>query len=407
MYGGPPDFVAWGRRFLKEPEFKKRMKAFMDVLSTTDQAKLINLVFLELYHEKEKMKELNQGQLDPWKIFTLDDAFAPRPAAQYLVDGLIESKSLVITYGSPGVMKSLLLADLAVCVAGGLRWLASTGADDSVSFSTVQAPVMWIDADNGVRRTHERFEALARTHQVPPSAPLWYVSMPSPALDASDAYAIDTLAARIIRHQVGLLVIDNLSVISGKADENSDEMLTVMTNLRRLIETTGAALIVIHHQRKGSAGFQGRKGETLRGHSSINAALDLALLVGREEQASCISIRATKERGAPVKPFSAEFVFTHQPDSHELLSARFSGRPFRTEPDPSEENLGDEVVAIVAENRGINQSALRKLVKEACPSASDHRIRATINDLVRAGKLMCRSGDHNARSYEIPEASIE
>lgn len=405
MFSGPPDFTQWGRRYLKESEFKNRFNLFFRVLSDIDKAKFLGLIFDDLLEAQRN--GLNPVNADPWNFYTLEDAFTPRPATQYLVDGLIESKSLVITYGSPGAMKSLLLADLAVCVAGGLRWLASIGADDTVSYSTVQTPVLWIDADNGVRRTHERFAAIARTHQVPPTTPLWYVSMPSPALDASDAFATENLAARIISRGVGLVVIDNLSVISGKADENSDEMVAVMANLRQLVETTGAAVIVIHHQRKGSAGFQGRKGETLRGHSSINAALDLALLVEREEQASCISIRATKERGAPVKPFAAEFVYTHQPDSHELLSARFSGRPFRTEPDPSEENLGDEVVAIVAENRGINQSALRKQAKEAYPSASDHRIRATINDLVRAGKLVCRSGDHNARSYDMPEARIE
>jgi len=54
-------------------------------------------------------------------------------------------------------------------------------------------------------------------------------------------------------------------------------MATVMGHFRYLAEQAKVAVILIHHQRK-SNGSNARLGERLRGHSSIEAALDLASL---------------------------------------------------------------------------------------------------------------------------------
>ncbi len=115
----------------------------------------------------------------------------------------------------------------------------------------------------------------------PATTPLYYVSMPVPWLDASDPLQVDLLVARLDKLAARLLVVDNLGTVLGEADENSAEMARVMSNFRRLAEHTGAAVVILHHQRKGN-GFKGRAGDTLRGHSSIEAALDLALLIQRE-----------------------------------------------------------------------------------------------------------------------------
>jgi hypothetical protein len=41
----------------------------------------------------------------------------------YVVEGLFPLPSLSIVYGAPGTIKSLLMADLAICAAAGLPWL--------------------------------------------------------------------------------------------------------------------------------------------------------------------------------------------------------------------------------------------------------------------------------------------
>ena len=77
---------------------------------------------------------------DPWKIYTLADAYEPRPPVEYLVGGLLAVPSLAIVYGPPGCLKSFLMADLAASVAGGLPWLPpSPGMTTPTSISTVPA----------------------------------------------------------------------------------------------------------------------------------------------------------------------------------------------------------------------------------------------------------------------------
>jgi|WetSurMetagenome_2_1015567.scaffolds.fasta_scaffold302568_2 hypothetical protein len=134
--------------------------------------RLLNIDFINSYIKKEN-------------IFTLKDALAPRPKADYIVNGLIPCPSLSILFGAPGTLKSFFLADLAICVAAGNPWLEPLTGQQGKSFETNKAGVYLLDYDNGMQRTHERIAALARAHQAPQGIPFYYSSMPPPPLDRS------------------------------------------------------------------------------------------------------------------------------------------------------------------------------------------------------------------------------
>jgi hypothetical protein len=76
---------------------------------------------------------------------------------------------------------------------------------------------------------------------------------------------------------------------------------------------------VLHHQRK-TTGMSARAGEALRGHSSIEAAIDTAILVARDDLN--VTMESTKDRGMRVAPFGAEFEYKNDPH-HEMITARF------------------------------------------------------------------------------------
>ncbi len=267
----------------------------------------------------EPVIDILTHEQDPWRAFTLRDAFAPRAPLVWIVDNIISAGSLTIWFGSPGTLKSMLLTDLSVCVATGRHWL-TTPDDPQSGIATVPTPIMWLDFDNGERRTHERFAALARARKLNDAAPITYYSMPSPRLAAGDTDSIHSLLERIVGRDVGLLVIDNLGKISGGLDENSADMQMVMDGLRHVAEN-GPAVIVIHHQRKSSGeNKNARAGETLRGHSSIEAAIDLSMQVSREEET--VTVTPVKTRGHTIKEFSATFSYEND-EYHELTSARF------------------------------------------------------------------------------------
>jgi hypothetical protein len=94
----------------------------------------------------------------PWTIYTLADAYKLRPPLDFLVNDLIQVPTLALVYGPPGSLKSLLIADMQVCVAAGIPWLSPKDPRQDTARRTLRAPTLWIDLDNGKRRTHERLK---------------------------------------------------------------------------------------------------------------------------------------------------------------------------------------------------------------------------------------------------------
>jgi hypothetical protein len=333
---------------------------------------------------------------DPWEIFTLADALGPHPDLVWAVHGVFSLPSLSIVYAAPGALKSFLLADMSVCTTLGVPWLSGVGVEDVMSFATVQIPTMWLDFDNGTRRTHNRFAALARAYNAPADAPLYYVSMPNPTLDASSTEAMGALAERIISRGVKLCIIDNLGLISGATDENSGNMIAVMAGLRWLAEFTGAAIVVIHHQRKSAPmGKGGREGETLRGHSSIEASLDLSLLVMREDATNNLIVKPTKTRDVEVSPFGAMFTYSHREGTNELDTARFFGMPIVSHADKAAAELRSKVI-LALQDGPMNWSALLEVI-----GGKKDLLQNAISFLLLDHKITKRDGAHGSKIYEV------
>jgi len=355
---------------------------------------------IERQYEQEERRMAGE-EAPGWTFRTLADAYEPRDPLVYVVDGLFPLPSLSIVYGSPGTFKSLLLAEMCCCVAAGRPWLEPLPTKGDVTpVRTTQAPVLWLDFDNGERRTDERMEAIGRARKLPADTPIYYAAMPFPWLDASAPAAVPFLVEQIGKVNARLVVVDNLGVTSGKADENSAEMVQVLSAFRRVAEETGAAIILVHHQRKTS-GFNTRAGESLRGHSSIEAAIDLALLVEREEHAESAKMKSTKARGDDVLPFGALWTYEHKSGTRELKTARFWGTP--VEDVLSDAAIDRVAVEILRGDGKLNQKELADQVKERLPDLGVNRIKNRCNYLADQGTLLVEAGDHGAKLYSVPE----
>jgi len=314
-----------------------------------------------------------------WKLRTLKDAYAEREPTQYIIDGMFSTYSLSMIYGAPGGFKSMLAADMCVHVVAGTNWLPCSGGGIEVTKSAV----LWVDMDNGLRRTDERFDAIGTANNLPADALLYYISMPSPTLIAYDYTSMDILKSTILETKAALVVIDNLGLILGDVEENSAKMAAIMGNLRAIAERTGAAIVVIHHSRKGGPGGQ-RIGEALRGHSSIEASLDLALYVVRDsEDKSRAVITSTKTRGVDVPTMFAKFNFTHRAQTKDLETAWFSG--IGTQPGNRIENA---IIAIVSEHGEIAVTALVNECHESFAGIGKKKIRKTVDHMVHVRRTL-------------------
>lgn len=252
-------------------------------------------------------ERIRQALAERWQVLGAADLLRPPRRPEYLIADMVRCPGLVCLYGAPGDLKSMLLMDLAVCVAAGLPWMVPLpDVGKGGAYQVKQGAVLWLDMDNGSNRLQERFGALCRARGVT-DAPLHAISLPRPVYDASDMAEADLLAEQIRELGAVLCVVDNLGTVSSGRDENSSEMVDVMANLRWVAESTGATLFVIHHARKGTAQSGGREGDRLRGHSSIEASLDLSLMVERVEDD--LTIGSTKTRDDPVRPFLARWTY--------------------------------------------------------------------------------------------------
>jgi hypothetical protein len=177
-----------------------------------------------------------------------------------------------------------------------------------------------------------------------------------------------------------LIVIDNLGLITGDVEENGAGMAQIMGNMRTLAERTGAAIILIHHQRKGGAAG-GRAGDALRGHSSIEAAIDLAIHIIREANSDQITIRSTKSRDVPVPTVSANFNYEHKPGTSDLYKAWFEGIAQRS----GENVIKDEILDIVEfYTDGIGKTKLAGMVRDNLGEMAPgiNKIRAEIDHML-------------------------
>jgi len=365
----------------------------------------------ELDKSIEILNRIKHGGPDaslPWDIYTLTDAYREREPLVYVVDDLFCLPSLNIVYGSPGCLKSMLLADMALCVAAGIPWLDSppTARNQVIAKPTVSVPVLWLDFDNGTRRTHDRIDALASARELAADqTSFYYVSMPAPWLCADDPQNVSSLASLALEKSTGMIIIDNLGTVSGDAEENTSDMVQVFANLRHLAEKANCAVIIVHHQRK-STGFKSRDGESLRGHSSIEGAIDLALLVERHEKSPDVSIKSTKTRGTDVAPFGATFAYDHKPGTTELEKARFFGIPVE---DKSKMGRARRAVFTVLDSIEIepNKGQLIAQAKGVCesedgPQVGRQYIRDAITAMIQQKMLLeIEGGENNARVYKL------
>lgn len=342
--------------------------------------------------------ELAAPAVDPWgEPYTMADAYADRPPVRFAAGVLFELPSLNIIYGPPGCYKTFAMMDLAACIVAGRPWLEPLSGEGQ-GMKTTQGPAMWIDQDQGKRRTLDRFAALGRAHGLPPDAPLFAWAMPG--FNASDPESVAALVKRAKDRQVKFIALDNLGTITGGPDENSSQMIKVMAGLRRLAEETGAAVAVLHHQSKAPKEPGRRLGNSLRGHSSIEASLDCALLIERDGQSDHFAAQTTKARGVDVPPFAAVFVFDPPDPGATLHTARFYG--VQSDYNQSAYAVDVAIMTILEEKAGerMNQTALISSVKEAHPTTWHGLIKERLAALVKVGKLTVSTGPRNSKLYE-------
>ena len=210
--------------------------------------------------------------LDPVDEFLIDNQ---------LVEGLIAVGDIAVFYGAAKTGKSFLTVDLALSLSNGDVWFDR---------STRHAKVLyWAGED--FKGLIARRTACAR-HK----GGCGVFSIDNDPLSLAPSQATDTVdaLATILRYELApsrledpndyvslppVLIIDTWAMLTASMDENSGkDMSAAMAALRELqARVSNLTIIIIHH-----AGKDGSRG--MRGHSSLLAAVDVAIEVDRSSK---------------------------------------------------------------------------------------------------------------------------
>jgi archaellum biogenesis ATPase FlaH len=219
--------------------------------------------------------------------FLLPDDCANLPARDYVVKRLIAPGQVGCIFGVPGAGKSLIAPRMAYDIAQG---------EDTFGLRTKAGPVIYVaceDQDGMAGRVAalhielgdaDTFHLFNTVSDLFTSGVIEGKAKGSPDLEAL------CKAARAIRPQ--LIVIDTLAMAMPGLEENDAAGMNRVVQIGKRLAKYGAAVIFVHHGTKAS-------GETPRGHSVFNGALDFSIMVKAADKNGIVRGMIRKNRNGP------------------------------------------------------------------------------------------------------------
>ena len=297
-----------------------------------------------------------------YKIYSRED-LRRLPKQQWLIHGVLPLQGTAAIFGAPGTGKSFLALDLAARI--------SEGIDSWFDIGTKQRDVVYmaLEGGGGIRKRIDAWEIennrVAKNLQI----------------------VIGEFNLRHPEHVSGLLedinpkldkgwvtFIDTLNQASPGSDENSSvDMGLLLAAAKRIAMESEGIVVLIHH-----SGKDGSKG--LRGHSSMNAAMDLTIEVKKTAVGHSWSTHKVKDGDDGVtKHFTLAIHTTSGStfDEHETSCAVRPTEPPKHERTPTGklQKLVFDAIKVKYEVDGpISEMEVLEVAKEALVNEPNHRV---------------------------------
>ena len=210
----------------------------------------------------------------------------PDSEPQFLVEAMIEERSLALVFGRPASGKSFFAVDVAASI--------STG-EPFQGLKVQKGDVVYI-AGEGHRGLRRRFDAWAKHHEINPKDIRVMISRS--AVNYRDEDAAKELEEELIEAQKKglkprLFVVDTLARNYGDGDENSNaDMSRFIRVVDSFNDKFGCATLIVHH----SGHSDSQRG---RGASSLKGALDTEFLCAKKDDAILVQCTKMKDFEAP------------------------------------------------------------------------------------------------------------
>ena len=215
--------------------------------------------------------------------------FTKNKKLSWIVKGVIPRAQVAVIYGAPGSGKTFAVLDMALAIARGQqRW-----HDKRVN----PGAVIYLLAE-GAFGLSERLVAYRNHFGVDTEALPFRIIDGSPNfLDVPDVKEVVKTVKRVqsrLGEPVQAVIVDTLAQVTPGANENAaEDMGRALAHCKRLHESTGAMVILIHHSGKDAS-------RGARGWSGLRGACDVEIEVTRSEADKDLRcMRVTKLKDGP------------------------------------------------------------------------------------------------------------
>ncbi len=300
------------------------------------------------------------------------------PPVEFLVEGLVPRGCVAMWYGRADSLKTWLLYSLAIAMARGEPWLGRP---------TKKVKVGIIDYETGKGNVRRRLFMLraGRTEN------LGTVTFPSLKPSKPEFWG------ELAKEGFDIVFIDSLRRSNPGADENdSEEAIIPLENAAEFSESTGCAVVYIHHAKKATSdGWP-----EFRGSAAIEDQVDCAFAVKKNDVGTTkktVDVKCVKPGDMRTPdPFTAEVEFN---DVARTAVIRLgSAAPVLKESEITDERIRQQIRLALADGSKI-KSDVKKVVK-----GGNARVLAEIDAMADRGQLY-----RNGKFYGLdsPELRLE
>lgn len=210
----------------------------------------------------------------------------------WIVKNMIKTKSIIILGGKRSTLKSWLCLNLGYAVANGSKFLDN--------FECAKSNVLYLDRENGFSEL--KIRSLLMKNGLELNNTENKIAFLSESYIKIDSYLDLPKIEQIIKdNEIKLVIVDTYRrFISFDENDAGDVSKLFVDMLKPLCEKTGAAIILIHHEKKGES--TGDEMDMLRGSSDLANYVDGVIQI--ERKGNSLILKQTKNRsGKELEPF--------------------------------------------------------------------------------------------------------
>ena len=309
---------------------------------------------------------------DKWNVVTAAELVATPPQRPLeLIHGLLYQGGTMLMSGASKSMKTFTMIAAGLSVASGREWLG---------FKCKAAPVLLLNLELQDFAMADRVGAVVLATGIDPPTSFFVVNLRGQIVNID---IIESQLARMIEMTgAGLVIIDphyKISAASGVEENSNDAQGLLLYRLENAVCRSGAALMLAHHFSKGDKS-QTKAIDRAAGGGALARWPDVVMTLTEHEEAGCATAEFSLRNFAPVVPFVARWKYptwTRDDSINPALLKKTGGKPVQF-----------SLSAMLAKL----QDGMTKKEWMAATGYTDSTWRRKLAEAMDGGKVRCTSG---------------